>query len=69
MQKGFTLMELMVALAVSGILVSLALETYVTFHRDYSRSVAAYESVSSEKILLMQKGIRELRECQDAKRL
>ena len=69
MQKGFTLMELMVALAVAGILVSSALGLYGMFHREYVHGLAAYDSRATEHIQRMQKSIRELRECSDAKRL
>ncbi|MBQ3721594.1 MAG: prepilin-type N-terminal cleavage/methylation domain-containing protein [Fibrobacter sp.] len=69
MQKGFTLMELMVALAVAGILVSSALGLYGMFHREYVHILAAYDSRSTEYIHTMQKSIRELRGCPDANRL
>ena len=58
MRKGFTLMELMVALACAGILVSVALAV-----------LAAYDSRTTEHIQRMQKSIRELRGCPDANRL
>ena len=67
MQKGFTLMELMVALAVAGILVSSALGLYGMFHREYVHILAAYDSRSTEYIHTMQKSIRELRGCPDPK--
>ena len=54
MQKGFTLMELMVALAVAGILVSSALVLYGMFHREYVHILAAYDSRSTEYIHTMQ---------------
>lgn len=69
MQKGFTLMELMVALAIAGILVSSALGLYGMFHREYVYILAAYDSRATEHIHTMQKSIRDLRECSDAKRL
>lgn len=69
MQKGFTLMELMVALAVSGILVSSALALYGMFRREYVHVLAAYDSRSTEYIHKMQKSIREVRGCPDANRL
>jgi prepilin-type N-terminal cleavage/methylation domain-containing protein len=68
-QKGFSLIELVVALAVAGILVSSALELYGMFHREYVHGLAAYDSRATEHIHTMQKSIRELRECPDANRL
>ncbi|MBR4915571.1 MAG: prepilin-type N-terminal cleavage/methylation domain-containing protein [Fibrobacter sp.] len=69
MQKGFTLIELVVALACAGILVSVALGLYGSFYRTYVASRDAYAAATSERTLLMQKSIRDLRECHDAKRL
>ena len=69
MQKGFSLIELVVALAVAGILVSSALGLYGMFHREYVHGLAAYDSRATEHIHIMQKSIRELRGCPDANRL
>ena len=69
MRKGFTLMELMVALACAGILVSVALGMYGSFYRRYVVSRDAYAAASSERLFQMQKSIRELRGCPDANRL
>ena len=69
MQKGFSLIELVVALAVAGILVSSALGLYGMFHREYVHGLAAYDSRATEHIQRMQKSIRELRGCPDANRL
>ena len=69
MQKGFSLIELVVALAVAGILVSSALALYGMFHREYVHGLAAYDSRATEHIQRMQKSIRELRGCPDANRL
>jgi len=68
-QKGFSLIELVVALAVAGILVSSALGLYRMFHREYVHGLAAYDSCATEHIQIMQKSIRDLRECSNAKRL
>ena len=62
-------MELMVALAVAGILVSVALGLYGSFYRGYIVSRDAYVTESSERFLQMQKSIRDLRECSNANRL
>jgi len=67
-QKGFSLMELVVALAVAGVLVSVTLNLYGHFFRAYTTGLGAYESQASERILLMQKSIRELRGCPDVNR-
>lgn len=69
MQKGYTLIELVVALAVAGILVTSALGLYGRFYREYVRGLAAYDSRATEHIHAMQKSIRDLRECSNAKRL
>ena len=69
MRKGFTLMELMVALATAGILVSVALGMYGSFNRGYVASSDAYAAATSERLLQMQKSIREIRGCPNAKRL
>ena len=45
MRKGFTLMELMVALAAAGILVSVALGLYGSFYRGYVASRDAYAAM------------------------
>jgi prepilin-type N-terminal cleavage/methylation domain-containing protein len=68
-QKGFSLIELVVALAVAGILVSSALGLYRMFHREYVHGLAAYDSCATKHIQIMQKSIRDLRECSNAKRL
>ncbi|OWV02238.1 hypothetical protein B7994_03260 [Fibrobacter sp. UWR2] len=69
MRKGFTLMELMVALATAGILVSVALGMYGSFYRGYVASRDAYAAATSERLLQMQKSIREIRGCPNANRL
>ena len=69
MRKGFTLMELMVALACAGILVSVALGLYSSFYRGYFASRDAYAAAASERSLQMKKSIREIRGCPNAKRL
>ena len=69
MRKGFTLMELMVALACAGILVSVALGMYGSFYRGYVMSRDAYAAAVSERSLQMQKSIREIRGCPNANRL
>ncbi|WP_173383094.1 type IV pilin protein [Fibrobacter succinogenes] len=69
MRKGFTLMELMVALAAAGILVSVALGMYGSFYRGYVKSRDAYAAAASERSLQMQKSIREIRGCPNANRL
>ena len=46
MRKGFTLMELMVALATAGILVSVALGMYGSFYRGYVASRDAYAAAT-----------------------
>ena len=69
MRKGFTLMELMVALATAGILVSVARGMYGSFYRGYVASRDAYAAATSERLLQMQKSIREIRGCPNAKRL
>ena len=68
MRKGFTLMELMVALACAGILVSVALGMYGSFYRGYIASRDAYAATVRERSLQMQKSIRDLRECSNANR-
>ena len=62
-------MELMVALALAGILVSAALGAYGNGLRDYSRTLASYSSMFDSKVHEMQKSIRELRGCPNATRL
>lgn len=69
MRKGFTLMELMVALATAGILVSVALGMYGSFYRGYVTSRDAHAAATSERLLQMQKSIREIRGCPNANRL
>ena len=69
MQKGFTLIELMAALAAAGILVSSALGLYGLFHREYVHVRDAYAAATSDRALQMQKSIRDLRECSNANRL
>ena len=69
MRKGFTLMELMVALATAGILVSVAFGMYGSFYRGYVASRDAYVAATSERLLQMQKSIREIRGCPNANRL
>ena len=69
MRKGFTLMDLMVALATAGILVSVALGMYGSFYRGYVTSRDAYAAATSERLLQMQKSIREIRGCPNANRL
>lgn len=69
MQKGFTLIELIVALAAAGILVSSALGLYGLFHREYVHVRGAYAAATSDRTLQMQKSIRDLRECSNANRL
>lgn len=69
MRKGFTLIELMVALACAGIIVSVALGMYGSFYRTYITSRDAYSAATSERSLQMQKSIREIRGCPNANRL
>ena len=69
MRKGFTLMELMVALATAGILVSVALGMYGSFYRGYVASRDAYAAATSDRLLQRQKSIREIRGCPNANRL
>ena len=69
MRRGFTLMELLVALALAGILVSFALGAYGNGRRDYSRALASYSSMFDAKSQELQKSIRGLRGCSNANRL
>lgn len=69
MRKGFTLMELMVALALAGILVSVALGAYGNGARAYFHALSSYSRVFDEKSLELKKSIRDLRGCSNAKRL
>lgn len=69
MRRGFTLMELMVALAAAGVLVSAALGLYGSFFRGYIARRDAYAAAVSERSLQMQKSIREIRGCPNANRL
>ena len=69
MRKGFTLIELMVALACAGIIVSVALGMYGSFYRTYITSRDAYVAATSERSLQMQTSIREIRGGPNANRL
>lgn len=69
MRRGFTLMELMVALALAGILVSVALGAYGNGARAYFHALSSYSRVFEEKSLELKKSIRDLRGCSNAKRL
>ena len=69
MRRGFTLMELMVALVLAGILVSVALGAYGNGLRAYFHALSSYSRVFDEKSLELKKSIRDLRGCSNAKRL
>lgn len=69
MRRGFTLMELMVALVLAGILVSVALGAYGNGARAYFHALSSYSRVIDEKFLELKKSIRDLRGCSNAKRL
>lgn len=69
MRRGFTLMELIVALALAGILVSVALGAYGNGARAYFHALSSYSRVFDEKSLELKKSIRDLRGCSNAKRL
>ncbi|WP_290723088.1 MULTISPECIES: prepilin-type N-terminal cleavage/methylation domain-containing protein [unclassified Fibrobacter] len=69
MHRGFTLMELMVALALAGVLVSLSLGAYGKGLRDYAYALSSHSLMFDAKVREMQKSIRELRGCPDANRL
>lgn len=69
MRRGFTLMELLVALALAGILVSFALGAYGNGARAYFHALSSYSRVFDEKFLELKKSIRDLRGCSNAKRL
>jgi prepilin-type N-terminal cleavage/methylation domain-containing protein len=68
-RRGFTLMELMVALVLAGILVSVALGAYGNGARAYFHALSSYSRVFDEKFLELKKSIRDLRGCSNAKRL
>ena len=69
MRRGFTLMELLVALVLAGILVSVALGAYGNGARAYFHALTSYSRVFDEKFLELKKSIRDLRGCSNAKRL
>lgn len=68
MRRGFTLMELMVAMLLAGILVSVALGAYGNGVRAYFHALSSYSRVFDEKSLELKKSIRDLRGCSSENR-